>query len=141
MDKVIVIDASVVISGLISGKPWFGSILSNYELIAPDFLAVELSKYAHIISKKTKLEPDKVEVIFRNLLNQIELINFQAIGKDVISEANELCSDIDIKDSPYVAVSLFASAPILTRDKKLVESLRLKGYKAILLLEDIFKDL
>lgn len=48
-----------------------------------------------------------------------------------------LCKDIDEKDTPSVALSLFLDVPLLTGDKKLHSHLRNKSFNTMMLNEII----
>jgi predicted nucleic acid-binding protein len=43
-------------------------------------------------------------------------------------KAYDLCKDVDIKDTPFIALSIELKRPLWTGDKKLKEGLRSKGF-------------
>jgi len=49
----------------------------------------------------------------------------------------KMVEDIDIKDLPFVALSLYLDAKILTGDKKLINGLKSKGFENIIELKEI----
>ncbi len=61
-----------------------------------------------------------------------------AISKQNYERAVFLCSDIDLKDTPYIALSIELDMPLWTNDKKLIDGLRNKDYTKIITTEEIF---
>ena len=51
--------------------------------------------------------------------------------------AYEMCRDIDIKDTVFVAASLFLDAYLWTGDKGLIEKLPAKGFGKIVTARDL----
>ena len=58
------------------------------------------------------------------------------LNEKINLQAEELCKDVDIKDSPYVALSLFLNKPLLTRDKPLFNHLKSNGFINVLLFDE-----
>jgi len=54
--------------------------------------------------------------------------------------AENLVKDIDNKDTPYIAFSLFYKCKIWSGDKALRKGLANKGFKNIISTEELFKD-
>ena len=50
-----------------------------------------------------------------------------------------MVKDIDNKDTPYVAFSLFYKSKIWSEDKELRDGLRKKGFKNVISTEELFK--
>ncbi|MCP5053530.1 MAG: hypothetical protein GY940_40565, partial [bacterium] len=49
----------------------------------------------------------------------------------------DLCFKVDEKDTPFIALSLFLNIPLITRDKKLQNALKEKGFDNIVLLDTV----
>lgn len=67
------------------------------------------------------------------------LINEEIIPCQIFQKAQSLCSDVDEKDTPFVAMSLFLDAPLITGDKKLIKGLKEKGFEKIITLKSVLK--
>lgn len=52
-------------------------------------------------------------------------------------KATELARDIDIKDVSYIALAIQLDLILLTRDKKLLQGLKRKGFRKVMLFEDL----
>ena len=65
------------------------------------------------------------------------LISGFAISTKNWRKADELCRDVDEKDTPFVALSLEFEIPLCTNDKALCEGLKKKGFDNFVTLEDV----
>ena len=61
------------------------------------------------------------------LLSRVEFVSETSIPIGTWMEAYRLCRDVDEKDTPYVALALYAKAEIWTDDRELKDGLRAKG--------------
>lgn len=132
-----VVDANVLISILISGKSSYKLILTYLDLFTPDFALEEIEKYKSVIFEKSKLKPDELRQFTFHVVNQIAVVPSFAISDEAILKATELAHDIDVKDASYLALSIQLDLVLLTRDKKLIQGLKRKGFRKIMLFEDL----
>lgn len=132
-----VVDANVLISILISGKSSYKLILTYLDLFTPDFALEEIEKYKSVIFEKSKLKPDELRQFTFHVFNQIAVVPSFAISDEAILKATELAHDIDVKDASYLALSIQLDLVLLTRDKKLIQGLKRKGFRKIMLFEDL----
>ena len=65
---------------------------------------------------------------FNAIIERIKFIPTDFISVACRQKAYDLCNDIDIKDTPFVALSIYLAIPLWTGDKKLKEGLRQKGF-------------
>ena len=66
--------------------------------------------------------------VFHEILKRISFYNEELVSEDNWREAYELCKDVDLKDIPFVALSLEVDGLLWTGDELLKESLREKGF-------------
>ncbi len=100
-----VIDVNILFSGILSRKKFYEGLFLRYKFYVPDFALVELQKYKKIIRKKLseyQTDFDKFAVMIFSNLNVIP--DF-LLSPAIIEQAENLCKDVDIKDSLYVAFS------------------------------------
>ena len=64
----------------------------------------------------------------KNIFSQINFINESVIPKEIYQAAYSLCNDIDKNDTPFVSLSLFLDAVLVTGDKKLINGLKLSDH-------------
>jgi len=132
-------DANIVFSALISGKELFVHIFENNKFFAPDFILVELDKYRTVILKKSKLPIEDLQDFIQKLFQQITIIPALYIIDKNKLKAKELCINIDEKDTAYVALSIEMNYPLVTRDLKLHDGLKAKGFDNVILLYEFMK--
>ena len=137
----IVIDSNILFSALLSPDNRFKTLLylSDYNFYSCNFLFVEIFKYKDKIKAVSKLSEDEILMQLGNLVSKIHFINEDVIPKEIFKRAYGLCKDIDEKDTPFIALSIFIDAFILTGDKKLIDGLKNKGFDNIMSLKKIEK--
>jgi len=130
MNEIIVIDANILISSLISDSRQIRRTLARNDLqfVAPKFIIVELFKYAPKIQKATKLPRDAVLELLSTIINQIKFYEEDLISVGSWAEAFRMCREVDEKDAPYVALALELDAGIWTNDNELKIGLKKKGF-------------
>jgi predicted nucleic acid-binding protein len=138
--KKYIVDANVLFSALIGGKEIYIKLFENYKLFAPDFILLEIDKYKSVILKKSKLPKQEFQDFIQRLFQQITVIPALYITDENKEKAKELCEDIDIKDTAYIALSIEMDIPQITRDKKLYNRLIYKQFANIILLEELLHD-
>ena len=136
-----VVDANVLISILISGKASYKPILTFLDLFTPDFALEEIEKYKPVIFEKSRLNPDELRYFTFFMFNEITVAPNFVISDEALTKATELVSNIDIKDISYVALSIQLDIVLLTRDKKLVQGLKRKGFRKVMLFEEFLASL
>ena len=95
----------------------------TYELLAPDFIHVEVAAVAWKRVVRGEIEPDAARDIRRELsVVPLELI----AATDLLSEALDvaLATRRTVYDSIYLAFAIQSGAPLLTGDRKLFEAIR-----------------
>lgn len=126
----IVIDTNIIFSMLIVKNPKHEEILFGnvYEFFAPNFAVVELYEKKEKILKYTKMKPGEFRWQFEQLLRVIRFIRDVDVAITSKNKAYQLCKDIDLKDVPFIALSIDLDAPLWTGDKVLKNCLITKGY-------------
>ncbi len=137
--KKYIIDANIIFSALISGKELFIKLFETNKFYAPDFIMLELDKYKSLILKKSKLPIENLQDFVQRLFKQITVIPELYITNKNKQKAIDLCQDVDIKDTAYIALSLEMNLPIVTRDNKLYNGLKKKDFNNIITLDELLK--
>ncbi|CAG5069543.1 hypothetical protein DYBT9623_02279 [Dyadobacter sp. CECT 9623] len=129
----IVVDTNIVFSGILNSSSRIDHILINskkhFEFFTCNFLEAEISKHQGKLLKLTKLEPYELAELQKLVTANIIFINEQLIPPVEMLRAETLLMDIDINDTPFVALTNYLDCKLWTGDKVLIEGLRDKGYE------------
>ena len=131
ISNAVVIDTNLVFSALIPKSSQIRDILfeSNINFYSPNILISEIFKHKDKLLKSSKLTESEFDIYFNGIIERIKFIPTDFIGLDSRQKAYDLCFDVDIKDTPVVALSIDLAIPFWTGDKKLKEGLRQKGFE------------
>jgi predicted nucleic acid-binding protein len=126
----VVVDTNLIFSALIPKASKIREILfeSNMTFYSPNFLITEIYTHKDKLLKSSKLKESELYLYFNGIIERIKFIPTDIISNDSRQKAYDLCKDIDIKDTPFIALAIDLGILIWTGDKKLKDGLRLKGY-------------
>lgn len=139
--KKYVIDSNVIFSALISGKQIYLNLFDEFTFYIPDFVFLEIDKYKAVILSKTKLTKRELQNFIKRLFQQIIVIPSLYIEEKNRKKATDLCMDIDLKDTVYVALSIEMKLPLVTRDKPLYEGLKKKDFNQVILFDELMQQI
>jgi predicted nucleic acid-binding protein len=127
----VVIDTNLLFSALIPKASKIREILfeSNLKFYSPNILISEIYKHKDKLIKHSKLTESEFYLYFNGIIELIKFIPTDFIGLESRQKAYDLCLDVDIKDTPFLALSIELAIPLWTGDKKLKEGLRKKGFQ------------
>jgi len=128
--KSAVVDTNLIFSALIPQKSKIRDYLFDNELTfyTPNYLISEIYKHKEKLIGNSKLTEDEFFIYFNGMIEQITFVPKDLISVDSRQKAYEYCRDVDIKDTPFVALALELNSPLWTGDKKLKEGLKRKGF-------------
>ena len=127
----VVVDTNVVFSALAAGCGDLALRLlspSDAVFFAPRFLFVELFKHSARLLEVTKLPEENVLEALNELIESLQFIDAAAIPMGTWMQARRLCDGVDLKDTPFVALTLHLDASLWTVDEELKRGLRAKGF-------------
>jgi predicted nucleic acid-binding protein len=129
---ILILDANVIFSALLKGKPLSMSVeLKNkgIELITPDFLVEEFFKKRKELSKILCISEEQILVAFTKMMSELVRVVHKEEYVTFLDEAKKISPDK--KDVPYFALSLaLDKAPIWSREP------RLRRQKVVKVLDD-----
>ena len=127
----VVIDTNLLFSALIPKASKIREILfeSNLKFYSPNILISEIYKHKDKLIKHSKLTESEFYLYFNGIIELIKFIPTDFIGLESRQKAYDLCHDVDIKDTPFLALSIELAIPLWTGDKKLKEGLRKRGFQ------------
>lgn len=139
----IIVDANIVFSAILNTNSKIADLLLNskgiFEFIAPDYLLTETKKYHKKISLISKMTIADVIKSEYKVTKPILFLSGIHIPESKWIKAEQLVLDIDSKDTPYVAFSMFFKSKIWSGDKVLKNGLIMKGYMNVISTEELFE--
>lgn len=138
----IIVDANIVFSAILNTNSKIADLILNskgiFEFLAPDYLQTELHKYHSKISKITNLSIKEIIIIENKVTKPIFFMSGIHIPESKWIIAENMVMEIDNKDTPYIAFSLFYKCKIWSGDKVLRKGLESKGFKNIISTDELF---
>ena len=127
---VVVVDTNILFSALLREDTQLAEtlFLADAEFVAPQFAIVELFKYKEKITRYSHMEEVELLDMLDLLLKRIHFIQTDQLPLIYRQQAYELCKSIDIKDAPFVALTLARQGVLWTGDKKLIRGLKQQGF-------------
>ncbi len=134
----IIVDTNILFSSLRSNNSKLRIVLEREDLrfYTPNFLMVEIFKHKERILQNSKASEDEVYEILYKMLHKVTFINEDTITLGNFIEAYKLCSDIDEKDTPFVALTLELEGELWTKDDTLKRGLIKKGFSSFFVEND-----
>ena len=126
----IIVNTNIIFSALLVADSKLLAILQDdkNKFIAPTFLFVEIFKHKNKILKYSKIDEAKLLEILNQLFNNIQFISDKTLSDTSLKLAYELCREVDLNDFIFIAFTIEFNALFWTRDKKLIEGLKKKGF-------------
>jgi predicted nucleic acid-binding protein len=121
MTKSIVVDTNLIFSALLSSSSSIREILfdKSIHFYAPNFIISEVFKHQRKMLKYTKLADEEFFDYFNLIVENIDFVSIDHVSSESRQKAYELCFDVDLKDIPFVSLSIELNAPLWTGDNKL----------------------
>jgi predicted nucleic acid-binding protein len=144
MKRIIVIDTNIAFSTFLNVNSRISQVLLNgnkyYDFYAPEYIKTELIEHKDRIKSIGKLDEERFLELFALIMRNIRILNHSLIPKEYYQNAFDICKDIDIDDTAFIAINDFVRGRLWTGDKKLIYGLTSKGYKRIIITNEIFSD-
>lgn len=132
----LIIDSNIVISAILNPDGIIANIifkdLRNYELICPNYLFFEVLDKQDKIIKIANYTNEQFIELLHIITKRIDFIDESLISDEMLAQAFKLTSNIDVKDTYYIALSLQTNIKFWTGDKKLIKGLRIKSFNNII---------
>ena len=138
----VIVDANIVFSGILNSNGKIGDLLINsdkhFTFIAPNFLRTEIANHRNKLLKISKLLLEQLLEAEYHIYKSIIFISEEQIREENWIFADKLVSDIDPKDTVYIAYAEQLNCNLWTGDKKLINGLIRKKYAKFVTTDDLF---
>ncbi|PJB99512.1 MAG: hypothetical protein CO077_01390 [Candidatus Nealsonbacteria bacterium CG_4_9_14_0_8_um_filter_35_12] len=114
MKILVVVDANVILSALLGGKPSDILFDGRFQFVTTEFTLKEVKKYFPRLEKKLEIPQRKLISLLEGLPLTIYAKDFY---KDKLKEAKEVIAHIDKKDVEILALALKLETFLWSQDK------------------------
>jgi predicted nucleic acid-binding protein len=127
----VVVDTNILFSLLLRGETTLrkrfltGSAPSFH---CPRFVFVELFQHKERIVRATELSEYHLLECLSEFLARVHFVEEGGIPIGTWIEARRLCRDVDLKDAPFIALTLHLDGRLWTGDEQLKAGLRARGF-------------
>jgi len=112
----LVLDSNIIFSALIKKSTTRNIILSDvFELHAPDYIFSEITKHKELLLRKSKLNAEELDALLLLLQKHIRLVPKEKYNENM-TLAEDILKDIDVTDSPFLALALALNCPVWSND-------------------------
>ena len=133
---IIIVDANILISGIINPHGTIKSLLLNtnnsIELIVPEFAIIEIGLHKNKICSTASITSEIFDNLLSRYLKNITQFSHEAIKLNDYDKAEKIVAPFDSNDAWYIALSLSMDAVLWTGDLKLFRGLRRTGFYNII---------
>jgi predicted nucleic acid-binding protein len=138
-----IVDANIVFSGILNTNGKIGDLLINskryFDFIAPDFLRTEIRNHYPKLIEISGLTIEEIQEAEFQLYKDIVFISEEQIKISYWIAAEILVSDIDPKDTHYIAYSKQFRCKIWSGDKTLIKGLARKEFTNFITTDELYK--
>lgn len=136
-----VIDSNVIFAALIRKSTTRDIILSDvFDLCAPEQTFGEIAGYGKLIRDKAKLEEKDFLALLMLLQRHVHLVSNEKYRQD-LPLAEEIMKDVDVSDSPFLALAMTLNCSIWSNDKHFKKQRKVKAYGTEALIREFIKEL
>lgn len=112
----LVVDSNIIFSALIKKSTTRNIILSDvFEPHAPEYIFSEITKHKELLLRKSKLNEGDFDALLLVLQKHIRLVPKEKYNENM-ALAEDILKDIDITDSPFLALALALNCKIWSND-------------------------
>lgn len=121
----VVVDTNILFSALLREESKFARLLlsSAHTFYICESTIVELFKHKERLVQLSQLSETDVIRLFYLLLRSLTIVKEDLIPREVRQQAYQFCKDVDVSDSPQVALAIHLNARLWTGDLRLRKKL------------------
>lgn len=132
----IVVDTNIVFSGILNSSSKIGKILlhskAHFQFYSCNYLRMEILKHQSKLLKLTGMTESNLVELETLVTQNITFINEKLLPKELIVATETQLKNIDINDTPFVALAKHLGAKLWTGDMQLYNGLKAKRFKDII---------
>jgi predicted nucleic acid-binding protein len=126
----VIVDTNILFSALLRPRGQFVEVLlgSSAEFYICESVLVELFRRKEKLVSASRLTAEEVVEAYGQVLSAVRLYKEGLIATPDWDRAYALCTDVDVTDTPHVALTFALDGLLWTGDKRLRTGLEAKGF-------------
>jgi predicted nucleic acid-binding protein len=127
----IVVDTNILFSSLLHQQVRHRQIIltdTGRTFYCPRFVMVEMFKHKERLVEASELDEEEILECLNSLLSRVTFVEEGLIPIGTWIEGRRLCTDVDLKDAPFVTLALHVDGLLWTADASLQTGLRAKAF-------------
>lgn len=127
----IVVDTNILFSSLLHQQVRRRQIIltdTSRIFYSPRFVMVEMFKHKERLVEASELGEEEILECLNALLSHVTFVEEGLIPIGTWMEGRRLCTDVDLKDAPFVTLTLHVDGLLWTADTSLQTGLRAKAF-------------
>jgi len=139
----IVVDSNIVFNAILNTQSRIGQLIINgskyFDFYTVGLLKEEIIEHKDKIIHSTKFSQTQFNDTFQLITSRVIFVDDILLTDQDINKAIDMVKDIDENDVLFVALNNHLVANLWTGDKRLLNGLKVKGYKRILTTNDLYE--
>ena len=138
----IIVDTNIVFSAILNSTSKIGQIIINsskhFEFFSCHYLEIEIQKHRNKLLKLTKLSENELAELQSLVTHNITFINERLLPQELLLKTEDLLNNIDINDTPFVALTRYLEGKLWTGDMKLFNGLKALKFPNIITTQELY---
>ncbi len=138
----IIIDSNIAFSAILNSSSKIGQIISLgsdfFDFYSVDLLKDEIESHKDKLLKVSKSPESHINANINFIFSHITFFDSYELDFKDIKLALELTENVDVNDTPFVALTYHLKGSLWTGDKKLITGLRSRGVEFLLTTEELY---
>jgi len=139
----VVVDTNIVFSAILNTNTRIAIILlspnNRLNFYSTEQLLCEIEVHKKKIQNISNYSDYELDRIIKLITSKIRFINVRIIPKKAYQFAESLCSDVDIDDTEFVALTDHIKGKLWSGDRELIKGLTKKGWDQFISAGDLFE--
>lgn len=137
----VIVDTNIVFSALLNSNSKIAELLfysgDTFRFYSCNYMRFEIRKHWDKLKSISSLSDFELEQSQYRLYSRIKFIDEELIPERIWYKAENLVSDIDPGDIPFIALTQYLDALLWTGDKVLYKGLKAKKYDKVINIKDV----
>jgi len=136
-----IIDSNIIFAALIRKSTTRDIILSDiFDLYTPEQTFGEIAEHRELIRNKSKMAERDFIALLMLLQKHVHLVSDEGYRQN-LSLAEKIMEDVDLDDSPFLALAMTLGCPIWSNDRHFKRQREVKNYTTEELIEDFIEEI